>query len=234
MLRYLDSDNFGTSDLGWLNSHFHFSFAGYYNPDNIQFGVLRVMNDDLVMPGTGFDTHPHQDMEIISYVVDGELSHKDSMGSEQTLTRGQVQYMSAGTGVTHSEYNHGKDMLHFFQIWIFPDKNGHTPNYGDFRFDWNDRKDKWMKIASGDGNSEFPIQIHQDVHVYATEVSAGNSQSFAVEKGRQAYLALVEGGATVNGIPMKSRDGMEITEEAITIEAEKDAHFLLIEMKKLK
>ena len=119
---------------GWLDSHFHFSFAEYYNPENINFGVLRVWNDDIVLPGTGFGTHPHDNMEIISYVLEGELSHADSMGNEQTLTRGQVQYMSAGTGITHSEYNHGEVPLRFFQIWIFADKRGYRPNYGDYRF----------------------------------------------------------------------------------------------------
>ena len=133
MLRYIDHTKMGRGIHGWLDSHFHFSFAEYYNPQNIQFGVLRVVNDDMVQPGTGFDTHPHQNMEILSYVVQGELTHADNMGNEQTLTRGQVQYMSAGTGVLHSEYNMGKDLLRFLQIWILPDASGYQPNYGDYR-----------------------------------------------------------------------------------------------------
>ncbi|MCP1103303.1 redox-sensitive bicupin YhaK (pirin superfamily) [Aequitasia blattaphilus] len=233
MIRYLDSSNYGRSNLGWLNSRFHFSFAGYYNPDNIRFGALRVMNDDLVQPGTGFDTHPHKDMEIISYVVDGELTHKDSMGNEHSLSRGQVQYMSAGTGVYHSEYNHhDTDILRFLQIWILPDQANHAPNYGDFRFNWEARKNAWLPIASGDGDVNFPIQIHQDIHMYATEIDAGKSQSFIVNEGRQAYLVLIEGAAKVGDINMKMRDALEITEESITIEAEENAHFLIIEMKK--
>lgn len=233
MIRYLDSDNYGTSNLGWLFSRFHFSFAEYFNPDNIRFGALRVWNDDLVKPGTGFDTHPHRDMEIISYVIDGKLTHKDSMDNEHTLTRGQVQYMSAGTGVWHSEYNNQKDdMLRFFQIWILPDAANHTPNYGDYRFNWEDRVDKWLPIASGDGDSRFPIQIHQDIHMYSTEITAGKTQEFAVKEGRQAYLVLAEGTATVNGTPMKKRDAMEVTEENINITANEKSHFVVIEMKK--
>lgn len=119
MLRVVDSGNMGSSNLGWLRSKFHFSFAEYYNPHNIKFGVLRVINDDLVESNTGFDTHPHRNMEIISYVVNGELTHGDSMGNKNTITRGHVQYMSAGTGVYHSEHNLGKDELRFLQIWIF-------------------------------------------------------------------------------------------------------------------
>jgi redox-sensitive bicupin YhaK (pirin superfamily) len=134
MLRKIESKNMGSSNLGWLRSKFHFSFAEYYNPDNIQFGVLRVINDDLIEGGTGFDTHPHRNMEIISYVVNGDLTHRDSMGDKNTITRGQVQYMSAGTGVLHSEHNFGKDLLRLLQIWIFPAENGLQPNYGDYSF----------------------------------------------------------------------------------------------------
>jgi len=135
VLRKIDNTKMGSSDLGWLKSKFHFSFAEYYNPSNVNFGVLRVINDDLVKPGTGFDTHPHRDMEIISYIVDGELTHGDSMGNKRTLSRGHVQYMSAGTGVFHSEHNFGEETLRFLQIWIYPDKNGYEPNYGDYKFE---------------------------------------------------------------------------------------------------
>ena len=121
MIKYIDHEKMGTADHGWLRSRFHFSFAQYYNPENMGFGALRVLNDDLVRPGTGFETHPHRDMEIISYVVQGELTHGDSMGNRQTLKRGQIQYMSAGTGVWHSEHNLGEDTLRFLQIWIYPD-----------------------------------------------------------------------------------------------------------------
>lgn len=232
MIRFIDSDKMGRSRLGWLDSRFHFSFAEYYNPQNINFGVLRVVNDDLVQPGTGFDTHPHRDMEILSYVVNGQLTHADSMKNRQTLTRGQVQYMSAGTGITHSEFNLGDSVLRFLQIWIFPDKNGHTPQYGDCRFTWEDRVGTWLPIASGGNNSKFPIHIHADVHVYATEVPQGQTQRFAVGPGRQAYLVLIEGQGEANGHTLKMRDALEATEEDVAITAKTDCHMLAIEMKK--
>lgn len=234
MLRYIDHKKMGRSVHTWLDSHFHFSFADYYNPANIQFGALRVINDDLVKPGTGFDTHPHRDMEIISYVVDGELTHADSMGNQSTLGRGQVQYMSAGTGVLHSEHNRGDELLRFLQIWILPDRIGHKPNYGDFPFSLEDRLDRWMPIATcaDRGDVSAPIHVHQDVNVYATMITPGKSLDFKVAPGRQAYLVLIEGSAEVNGIGMVMRDGLEIVEEDVTITTLKDemAHALVIEM----
>lgn len=232
MLHYIDHTKMGRSDHGWLDSHFHFSFADYYNPDNIQFGALRVINDDMVRPGTGFDTHPHRDMEILSYVIEGELSHADSMGNKHTLTAGQVQYMSAGTGVFHSEYNLGKKLLRFLQIWILPDEKGHKPNYGDYPFKLEDRRNTWLPIATGcaNNNSAAPVRIHQDINAYATILDSGHSLDFKVEKGRQAYLVLVEGQADINGIQLATRDGMEIVEEDIHITPKDSAHILLIEM----
>jgi redox-sensitive bicupin YhaK (pirin superfamily) len=219
----------------WLDSHFHFSFAEYFNPENIQFGALRVINDDLVKVGKGFNTHPHEDMEIISYVVDGELTHGDSMGNRQTLSRGQVQYMSAGTGVLHSEHNLGTETLRFLQVWIVPDGQGYTPNYGDYRFQFEDRIGKWLPIATWTENtkSKAPIRIHQDVNVYATQIRAGETEKFTVEEGRQAYMVLIEGEAQVNGVvDLVARDALEITGEKIEIKAGRDAHIFLVEMKK--
>ena len=234
MLKYIDSKKMGRGKHGWLDSHFHFSFADYYNPDNIQFGVLRVLNDDTVKQLTGFDTHPHKDMEIVSYVVDGELTHADSMQNEHTLTRGQVQYMSAGTGVYHSEHNMGVDVLRFLQIWILPDALGYKPTYGDFRFALEDRCDRWMPIASRVGNdtSKAPIRIHADINMYASIISKGNTLEFEVDGGRQAYLVLIEGEAEVNGVHMNMRDAMEIVEENVAVNALDTAHVLVVEMAK--
>lgn len=231
MLRVIDSGNMGSSNLGWLRSKFHFSFAEYYNPHNIKFGVLRVINDDLVESNTGFDTHPHRNMEIISYVVNGELTHGDSMGNKNTITRGHVQYMSAGTGVYHSEHNLGKDELRFLQIWIFPDKEDYKPNYGDYRFDWSDRQNKWLHMVSSK-NGNAPIKINQDINVYSLELDKGKEINFQVNEGRQAYLVQMEGGAIINDIELNNRDGMEIVEEDILIKAKKTSHILILEMKK--
>lgn len=221
----------GRSNLGWLRSIFHFSFADYYNPNNINFGVLRVINDDLVEAKEGFDTHPHRDMEIISYVVDGELTHGDSMGNNNTIRRGHVQYMSAGTGVYHSEHNLGNDTARFLQIWILPDRKGHTPNYGDYKFRWEERKNKWFHMVSGKEGSA-PIKINQDANFYTLELDKNKEINFPVNKDRQAYLVQIEGTSIINGIILSAKDAVEIVEEDITITAEETSHFIIIEMKK--
>jgi redox-sensitive bicupin YhaK (pirin superfamily) len=223
----------GRGQHGWLDSHFHFSFAEYYNPMNLRFGVLRVFNDDIVKAGEGFGPHPHQDMEIISYVVEGELSHKDSMGNAHTLTRGQSQYMSAGTGVFHSEYNlQENDDLRFTQIWILPDRRGYEPNYGDYRFNLEDRVGKWLPIATGYDNDEndAPIKVHQDINVYSTILGAGGKIHFEVGNNRQAYLVCLEGDASVGDIRLTERDALEVVKESITIETEAGCHLIVIEM----
>ena len=232
MIKYIDSNKMGRGKLNWLDSHFHFSFADYYNPDNIRFGVLRVLNDDIIQPGKGFDTHPHRDMEIISYVIHGRLSHKDSMGNQRAIGRGEVQYMSAGTGVAHSEYNHENEEVRLTQIWILPDKKGYKPNYGDYSFAWSDRVDKWLPIASSYENTEnsAPVKIHADINMYATALSEGKQIDFQVKHNRQAYLVLLEGEVTVNNIAMNMRDALEIVNEDITITASTESHLLIIEM----
>jgi len=229
MLRKIDSATLGTSDLGWLRSCFHFSFADYHDPERVHFGVLRVVNDDLVRPGTGFDTHPHRDMEIVSYVVDGELTHGDSMGNRNTLSRGHVQYMSAGTGVMHSEHNRGDTTLRFLQIWIFPDERGHTPACGDHRFDWDAHRNNWLALVSGP-DGEAPIKLHQDVHISALELDDGREIPLRVAPGRQAYLVQIEGAATAGGVELGARDGLEIVGEDVTLAARETSHVLVIEM----
>lgn len=231
MIKKIESNKMGSSNLGWLKSKFHFSFAEYYNPKNIQFGVLRVLNDDLVESHEGFATHPHKNMEIVSYVVNGELTHGDNMGNKATLTRGQVQYMSAGTGVYHSEHNLGQDTLRFLQIWIIPEKNGLDPNYGDYKFNWEDRKNNWLHMVSG-LNGNAPIKINQDANIYSLELDQGKEIDFPVNEGRQSYLVQIEGTSLINNIEISDRDGMEIVEENISVKAITQSHFLIIEMKK--
>ncbi|NLZ49720.1 MAG: pirin family protein [Clostridiales bacterium] len=231
MLRKIESKNMGSSDMGWLKSIFHFSFAQYYNPYNMNFGVLRVINDDLVQANTGFELHPHRDMEIISYVVRGQLTHGDSMGNRNSLGRGHVQYMSAGTEVYHSEHNLGEETLRFLQIWILPDKKGHKPNYGDYSFAWDDRKNKWLHmVSSKTGDAE--IKINQDINIYSTELDKGKEISFPVKEDRQAYLVQIEGRSSINDVDIYERDGMEIVEEDLLIKAIETSHLLIIEMNK--
>jgi len=231
MLRRIDNTKMGSSDLGWLKSKFHFSFAEYYNPSNLNFGALRVINDDLVKPGTGFDTHPHRDMEIVSYIIDGELTHGDSMGNKRTLSCGHVQYMSAGTGILHSEHSLGKETLRFLQIWIIPDGRGYEPNYGDYTFEWDDRKNKWLNIVSSkEGNAA--IKVNQDSNIFVLELDKDKEIEFKVGEGRQAYLVQIEGTSDINNIVLNMRDALEITEEDIKIKAIETSHFLVIEMSK--
>ena len=229
MVRKLDNKNMGRSDLGWLKSIFHFSFSSYYNPKNMSFGALRVINDDLIRSNTGFEMHPHRDMEIVSYVVDGELHHGDNMGNSNILTRGHVQFMTAGTGIYHSEHNYGETTSRFLQIWLLPEKKGLTPNYGDYKFKWEDRKNRWLQIVSGNtGNA--PIKINQDANIHVVELDKGKEIAFTVAENRQAYLVQIEGSSTVNSIELHDRDALETVEEDISIVAMETSHLLVIEM----
>lgn len=232
MVRKIDSGKMGRSEQTWLHSWFHFSFAEYYNPDNIEYGVLRVVNDDLIEPGTGFDTHPHKDMEIITYVVEGELTHADNINNQSTLTRGEIQYMSAGTGVEHSEYNHGSELLRLLQIWVYPDRTGCPPSYGDYRFPWESRINKWFLMISGEEGTA-PVKIHQDALIYATWLEAGKELIYRLPEGRQAYLIQIEGESSVNETTrLAARDAAEISAGAIGVRAETDSHLLLFDMER--
>ena len=185
----------------------------------------------MIAPHTGFDTHPHKDMEIITYVVEGELTHKDSMGNVGILKRGQMQYMSAGTGITHSEYNNTDVPLRLLQIWIMPDKRGHQPTYGEYHFDWEARHNQWLHMVS-DIHEDAPITINQDVNIYTILLDEGNIADINVAFGRQAYLMQIEGFSTVNEIAVKEKDAIEIIEDNIHIEATHTSHFIVIDMPK--
>ena len=232
MIKKFDSKNMGSSNHGWLTSKFHFSFADYFNRYNMNFGVLRVINDDIVQAQTGFDTHPHKDMEIISYVVSGELTHKDSMGNEKTISRGDFQYMSAGTGVEHSEYNNNPTTpVRLLQIWILPDKKGHSPNYGDFTYDASQRKNTFFHAVSKKG-SNSPIEINQDVNIFVSEISKGESLNFNLKENRQLYLVQIEGISNINSHIMNEQDALTSDKENLNITAIEDTHLLIIEMAK--
>jgi redox-sensitive bicupin YhaK (pirin superfamily) len=216
----------------WLESHFHFSFAEYFNPANMNFGALRVMNDDVVQPNSGFPPHPHRDMEIFSYVLEGELTHGDSMGNQETLYRGDMQYMSAGTGVTHSEMNsHPKNPARFIQTWILPDQKGLKPAYGSKRFSREARLNRWLHVL-GDQNSNAEVRFHQDANVYVSELERGQSLAYDLKSDRQAYLKILEGRAQVGGTELNYGDGAKIRDEKIEIFASDDLHVMLIEMAK--
>ncbi|KMT22491.1 pirin family protein [Clostridium cylindrosporum] len=231
MIKKIDSNTMGKKNVGWLKSTFHFSFDEYSNPDHNNFGVLRVLNDDIIQPNTGFDKHPHSNMEIVTYVIDGEISHADSLGYKRTLSRGNVQYMGAGTGVNHSEYNLSNESVRLLQIWIYPDIEEREPDYGDFRFDPNDRKNKWLHIVSSK-EGDAPVKINQDVNFYVLELDENLEINFNLGEGRQAYLVQIEGTSIINQIDLKPKDALEIIEDSINIKSTKPSHFIIIEMKK--
>ena len=234
MLKKLPKENMGRSNLGWLESRFHFSFAEYRNPNNMNFGVLRVLNDDIVHANSGFDMHPHSNMEIISYVVNGEITHKDSMGNSETLKRAEVQYLSAGDGIYHSEHNlHKSDDLRLLQIWIIPPKTGLPRLYGSRKFEENERKNRLLNIVSSQ-NGNADIKIYQDVNIYVSELEIDKSLEFEIKENRQVYFVQIEGSSNINEIILNAGDAMEIMDiEKIEIKALENSHFLFIEMAKV-
>lgn len=231
MLKKIKADQMGIADHGWLNSHFHFSFADYYNPQRMNFGVLRVLNDDFVESRSGFEMHPHRDMEIITYVVEGELTHEDNLGHRAVIGRGHVQNISAGTGIVHSERNESDDTVRLLQIWISPDNKGYKPAYGEYRFAWQERVNRWLHMVSGQ-NDKAPIKINQDANFYSLSLDVGKEIGMTINKGRQGYLVQIEGSSFTNDVSLEKHDALEIIEENIIIKAQQLSHFLLIEMKK--
>ena len=225
------ADERGYADHGWLKSFHSFSFASYYDPSHMGFGPLRVINEDRVSGGAGFGKHPHQDMEIISYVLSGELEHKDSMGTGSVIRPGDVQCMSAGTGVLHSEYNHSPDRLvHFLQIWIEPDAAGVTPEYQQEFFSDEAKRGKWCVVASPDGR-DGSVRIHQDALLFAALVDGEEQLEYELRPGRKAYLHIARGSATVNGEALDSGDAMKINNESrIAIGDGRGAEILLFDL----
>lgn len=202
----------GHADHGWLRSYHSFSFADYHDPAHVHFRALRVINDDYVQPGHGFGTHPHADMEIVTYVLDGELQHKDSMGNGSVIRPGEVQRMTAGTGVTHSELNSSPtDVLHLLQIWIFPERKGLAPGYEQKSFSLGERRGRLCLVASRDGR-DGSVTIHQDAAIHAGVLGADEGARFDVAPGRHAYLHVARGAVTVNGAALHAGDGAAVSE----------------------
>jgi hypothetical protein len=222
----------GRANLGWLDSRHTFSFADYYDPAFMGFGPLRVINEDRVQPGHGFGTHGHRDMEIISYVLEGALEHKDSLGTGSVIRPGSVQRMSAGTGVEHSEFNHSRsDVLHFLQIWIIPERTGLTPSYGENAFPDEEKRGRLRLIASRDGRDGSVI-IHRDVDLYSSLLQDAEQLEHRIDPGRKAWLQLAGGSATLNDEQLYPGDGAAIFEEdRIAVRATSDSEILLFDMK---
>ena len=227
------ADSRGHANHGWLNAHHSFSFAGWYNPERIHFGVLRVLNDDIVMGGEGFGKHPHDNMEIITLVLKGALEHKDSMGHTQAIHPGEVQVMSAGTGVFHSEYNHHKEEeVNLLQIWIFPDKKNVQPRYDQRMFGATGRANQMQILVSPIDKNEEGLKIHQDAYIYRAQLDAGKSvEHKAHSRNHGFYIFIIDGGAEINGNSLSRRDAIGISEEEnIRITAEKDTDVLILEV----
>jgi redox-sensitive bicupin YhaK (pirin superfamily) len=204
----------GTANFGWLDSRHTFSFGHYYDPDHMGFGALRVINEDRVEPGRGFDTHGHQDMEIISYVLEGALEHRDSIGTGSVIRPGDVQVMSAGTGIRHSEFNHSKrEPVHFLQIWVLPDRQGLTPRYDQKSFPTAEKRDRLRLVASPDGR-DGSLLIHQDADIYDALLSRGHAVTHALKAGRKSWIQVIGGTVEVNGKTAVAGDGVAVEDEA--------------------
>ena len=232
MIQIRKSKDRGHANHGWLESYHTFSFADYIDPKHRHFGHLRVINEDWVQPGEGFDEHPHEDMEIITYVLEGELEHKDSMGNGSIIRPGDVQRMSAGTGILHSEFNHSKKTtLHLLQIWIFPEEKGITPGYEQKNFPLSEKTNQLRLIVSKDGESGS-IQIHQDAKIYCTLLDQGKSLAHPLDKDRKAWLQVASGEILLNQMELKSGDGAAISSESLLeIKALTKAEIIVFDLK---
>ena len=221
----------GHADHGWLDTRHTFSFADYYDPAHMGFGPLRVINEDRVAPGAGFGAHGHRDMEIFSYVVAGALAHKDSMGNGSTIRPGDVQVMSAGTGVRHSEFNgSATEPVHFLQIWIEPDRAGGAPRYAEAHFAADEKRNRLRLILSQDGR-EGSLAMQQNASVYASLLEAGHSVEHALAHGRRAWAQVIKGAITANGARAGAGDGLAVSgEEKLILAAQEDAEFLLFDL----
>ncbi|MCK9489498.1 MAG: pirin family protein [Xanthomonadales bacterium] len=225
----------GHARHGWLESWHSFSFANYQDPRHVHWGPLRVINEDRVQPGQGFGSHGHRDMEIISYVIDGALAHEDSMGNRSAIVPGEVQRMSAGRGVTHSEYNHEADKLtHFLQIWIIPSVNGIEPGYEQKAFADQEKRGRLRLVASPDG-ADGSVTIHQDAWLYSGLFDGAETAQLAIAAGRLAYVHLVRGQATVNGHALQAGDALMYEDEAqVRIDSGQDAELLVFDLPRLQ
>jgi redox-sensitive bicupin YhaK (pirin superfamily) len=223
-------DSLGGADHGWLNAKHHFSFAGYDDPGRMGWGALRVWNDDTIAPQTGFPPHPHADMEIITYVREGAISHKDSLGNAGRTVAGDVQVMSAGSGITHAEYNLEDETTRIFQIWIIPDGHGEPPAWGARPFPKGERSGRFVALASGFEDDTDALPLRTDARVLGATLKAGESTEYTLAPGRYAYLVPATGKVDINGVKLDARDGAAIRDEAtLHISAIEDAELVLVD-----
>jgi quercetin 2,3-dioxygenase len=230
MIELRPFENLGGADHGWLKAKHHFSFAGYYDPTNVSHGALRVWNDDEIAPNTGFPAHPHANMEIITYVREGAITHQDSLGNKGRTEAGDVQVMSAGNGIRHSEYNLEPTKTKIFQIWIQPTSQGGQPTWGAKPFPRGNRSGKLVTLASGFATDEDALPIRADARVLGTTLKAGESAEYLADKARHLYLVPAAGAIEVNGVRVNARDGAAIRDEAtLRITALEDSELVLVD-----
>lgn len=230
MIEKRSFDSLGHADHGWLNARHHFSFANYHDPDRMGWGAIRVWNDDEIAPNSGFPAHPHKDMEIITYVRTGAITHQDSMGNTGKTGAGDVQVMSAGTGVRHAEYNLESETTTLFQIWIMPRTNGGAPSWGAKPFPKGERSGKFVTLASGFAEDSDALPIRADARVLGATIKAGESLTHTVGEGRYAYLVPAVGRIEIDGKPFDARDGAALTGgQTVTITAIEDAEIVLVD-----
>ncbi len=232
MIDIIRSETRGSADHGWLKAKHTFSFANYYDPERVQFSDLRVINEDRVAPGQGFGTHPHKDMEIVTYVIDGAIEHKDSMGNGTVINAGEFQRMTAGTGVLHSEFNHSsEEELHLLQIWILPEAQNLEPGYEQTMFDRESKLNQLRLVGSRDGR-DGSITIHQDVDLYASVLEQGHEVVLDDVGGRRIFVQVVKGDIVVNDDALSAGDGAAIAQaDMIRVSAGNEAEFLLFNLR---
>ena len=231
MIDVIRSDSRGAADHGWLQSRHTFSFADYYNPSMMGFGKLRVINEDWIEPGKGFGTHPHRDMEIVTYMVDGALEHKDSMGNGSVIRPGELQRMTAGTGVLHSEFNASdEEQAHLLQIWILPEQNGLEPGYEQKLFPAEEKHNRWRLVGSRDGR-DGSLTIHQDIALSSAVLDAGESIDYSFVGRRRGFLQVVRGSVEAEGQELAAGDALAVVDQpSISVRATGDAELLLFDM----
>lgn len=231
MIDIIRSDDRGAADHGWLKAKHTFSFAEYHNPERMGFASLRVINEDRIEPGQGFGTHPHKDMEIVTYIIEGALKHKDSMGNGSVIRPGDVQRMSAGTGVFHSEFNpSSEDTVHLLQIWILPGEKALPPGYEQQHFSREDKLNRWRLLGSSDGR-DGSVTIHQDLSLYATHLESGEQLDYTFSPDRRGFLQLIGGAATINGETLNAGDGAALEGvDALSVNADDHVEALLFDM----
>ncbi|MEK4798817.1 pirin family protein [Thermoactinomyces sp. FSL K6-2592] len=233
MIQIYPAENRFVSDHGWLKSYFSFSFAEYFDPGNMHFGPMRVLNDDTVQPGTGFGMHPHKEMEIVSIVLKGQLRHEDSAGHMETLSFGEVQRMSAGTGIIHSEMNPSEtEEVNFLQMWFLPETSGLQPSYEQISFDPENMKNRLLPVVSKHPASDQTASIHQDMTIYLSKLEAGKSLTFEQKENRRIFFFVIEGDVLLNGDHvLKRRDSARITDvSSLTAETDKGCFVVLIDL----